>query len=1096
MKQKTRAFVILLFAGLLAWLCISYWPYFSGEQTVKVKLGSLVEQSIAQQQTKLDTLFGQLYQGSLSANQLYASLDEDDQLYVFENNTLRFWPPNPKLDGLVSARFTDAQLFPARFDRPLLVVSRKKQLGELSVTLIQAQRISPFQSFFRPVWHALSSVQAIRDGKLVVDNDLFNLNLIEVQRIFYTLLYLWFFLLHLCLGSLHAWQTKNPSFLLLITSGFKVVNAFVYPSLAKQIWLFDPKIFAFNFYLNSLFDLMLMVFMGICFVLVFFKRSRSGFVYWLSTYRGIRGLIISALLAGLLYFLVELQVQVLRSIYDFSHIRTFDSYFAENGLLLVFLAFLLFFKFAILGFSARYLFVRSWKDKALFFGLFMALLFGLGVAFHLGLQYMAFTTPLVLLVLLPDFGRTFRRFQYRAYIYFLSYLIAAVLGLFASFRAIGVGAESYFSKLETQIQLGKDLSQFQAKELAAKLGTSEQIDSLFIAQSENLIEASNRKHDNLYKLSFQSDGWASAEQANGEPVFNRFQVRVFAPSGKLLGRLQAEFGLPSLINLVVQDVEPGSEFAISKKGNIVFSTGSAEFNELAGQADPKVNFKRLIRQNENYEMISYHLGNRFYFHYASRKPDPTDLFVIGLVFVSTVFGFFILAVMLVKFFFRFSWSSLPFLFRIQSFLNLSFFLPVLAIFLVFQVVFYPNLKKLVYVFVVSYFTNQNMGGSEQFVGFTADYDRNGRIMNSSYSGKVFPSLMPFDEHYRLWFLNDGKPSLHNATNCIFIKQCENNKCSTKAFSIFFLLPTIDGFYNNYYKIILITICSVFLVFVFFNYSVSQTIVLPFNRFSGMLKSISLNNLKFINEKVTDEFDRIFKVFNKLIFKIQEDKRKLETTERELAWKDVARQVAHEVKNPLTPLRLNLQMMEQRLRKSGLEDKENIIRYFPGLYQQIDVLDNLATEFSSFSRLPVPQKERFNMVDFLQGQIRFFNETNHTEILLHTQLEQLELNSDPKMIGRAITNLMLNAIQSGQHVQVRVHLTLGEGRIRLSIEDNGPGIAEELQSKIFTLFFTTKSGGSGIGLAMMKRDMEALGGRVWFETETSKGTRFEIELPLA
>jgi signal transduction histidine kinase len=147
-------------------------------------------------------------------------------------------------------------------------------------------------------------------------------------------------------------------------------------------------------------------------------------------------------------------------------------------------------------------------------------------------------------------------------------------------------------------------------------------------------------------------------------------------------------------------------------------------------------------------------------------------------------------------------------------------------------------------------------------------------------------------------------------------------------------------------------------------------------------------------------------------------------------------------------------------------------------------------------LPVPQKEWFNIVDFLQSQIRFFNETNHTEILLHTTFQELELFSDLNMIGRAITNLMLNAIQTGPNVQVLVQLSTSGGKLRLSIEDNGPGIPEELQSKIFTLFFTTKSGGSGIGLAMLKRDMEALGGRVWFETETGKGTRFEIELPLA
>ncbi len=1104
MSIKKAWFIYVPFVAIFLWLVYAYAPFFASEKALTTKLSSLLHHRLIKQQQQIDSLAKQVYADKKDLSNLYDDLEAEDQVYLYENRKLVFWPKSPKLDGIVHARYPAFQVLVGKFERPMLVASSRKTIGDKQITLVVAEEVSRSAAFFQPVWLALTSVNGLKLGIPIFDEDKLNLELIETQRLFFTLIYLWLFCFLFCLSIVRALTQGGLHFLFATVSGYKLLNGIIYTSLSKQISLFDPKVFAFNIFLNSMFDLVLMVLLGLVLLAIFLQRKKSGFLSWLNRHSGHKGFVFSAALTALFYFLIELQIQSLRSIYDFSHIQSFEGYFNANGLLLAYLAFLLFFRFAVLGFAARNLYFSSWKRKFAFMGIFLVLVVVLGLLFDLGAAYLLLSLPSAGILLLSEFGRAFSRFQYRAYMFFLVYLLVSVAGLFASFQSVPQGTQTYFSKLESKIEFGKEISEFYVKELGQKLSLEGNPDSLFLVRAQEYVEQVNKNQDNLFRIHFLpgaefSQNLAPTEKSflGSEQVFSTFSLDVRNNQKRLLGKLFAEFGLPSLLNLIIKDVEPGSEFAISKRGNIVFSTGSSEFNDLVSQlGSQKVFFKRSVKQDENYEMVSYHVGNSFYFHYASRKPDPEDVFVIGLVYVTMVFGIFILIVLIIKVLFWFRWSSLPFLFRIQSFLNLSFFLPVLSIFLVFQIVFYPSLRKLVYVFVVNYFTNQNIGaGNKQFVGFVASYQQNGRLSNTNYAGNVFPDLLPFNEYYRLSVMNDSKPNLDNASNCIFVKQCDP-LCGIKAYSIFFLLPTIDSFYSNYYKIILITISSVFLVFVFFSFSVSQSIVLPFNRFSGMLKSISLNNLSFINERVSDEFDRIFKVFNKLIFKIQEDKRKLETTERELAWKDVARQVAHEVKNPLTPLRLNLQMLEQRLKNSEVENKDALVKYFPGLFQQIDALDSIATEFATFSRLPNPQLESLDLVEFLTNLVRFFNQTNAAEIGFQSNAQTKWLQTDANMLGRALTNLMLNAIQSAENASVVLNLEVSGKQCLVTVSDNGPGIPIELQPKVFTLFFTTKSGGSGIGLAMMKRDIEALGGKVWFESNKEVGTTFFIELPFS
>lgn len=248
----------------------------------------------------------------------------------------------------------------------------------------------------------------------------------------------------------------------------------------------------------------------------------------------------------------------------------------------------------------------------------------------------------------------------------------------------------------------------------------------------------------------------------------------------------------------------------------------------------------------------------------------------------------------------------------------------------------------------------------------------------------------------------------------------------------------------------------------------------------------------------DEIGSLVKEYNKKVDELTVSADLLARSERESAWREMAKQIAHEIKNPLTPMKLNIQHL-QRFKGKGEEYEKYIRRVTSTLIEQIDNLSNIATEFSSFAKIPTARNQVFKLAVQLQKVIDLFDTQQNITFKFHANgLEYLEVNADRDQLSRAIINLLKNAIQSipeNQEGKIEINLNRRDHMAVIAIADNGQGISDELRDKLFSPSFTTKSSGMGLGLAIVKNIVENFSGHVWFETEEEKGSTFYIEIPV-
>lgn len=294
--------------------------------------------------------------------------------------------------------------------------------------------------------------------------------------------------------------------------------------------------------------------------------------------------------------------------------------------------------------------------------------------------------------------------------------------------------------------------------------------------------------------------------------------------------------------------------------------------------------------------------------------------------------------------------------------------------------------------------------------------------------------------------------------------------------------------------------TIFLVFLIVSYFASQILTDPLRLITQKIRKTTLHEK---NEPLEwnskDEIGLMVDEYNKMLVNLEKSKEALARSEKESAWREMARQVAHEIKNPLTPMKLTLQMLEMRLQQQEDEVREAFARYFKTLLTQVDTLSDIATSFSSFAKMPIPKSERFEVSSVLKETVNLY--TNNKNVDLETDIANGDffVMGDQKLMGRIFTNLVLNAIQAVPNEirpEVMIKLTRSsQQNIRIEVKDNGSGIPEDIRKKVFVINFTTKESGSGIGLAVAKRGIEHAGGNIWFETEEDQGTSFFIDLPL-
>ncbi|MDB5159414.1 MAG: hypothetical protein JWR50_4121 [Mucilaginibacter sp.] len=258
-----------------------------------------------------------------------------------------------------------------------------------------------------------------------------------------------------------------------------------------------------------------------------------------------------------------------------------------------------------------------------------------------------------------------------------------------------------------------------------------------------------------------------------------------------------------------------------------------------------------------------------------------------------------------------------------------------------------------------------------------------------------------------------------------------------------------------------------------------------------------------NEPITwdrdDEIGSLVKEYNNMIAALEDSAARLAQSERESAWREMAKQVAHEIKNPLTPLKLGLQLLEKSWREKDPKFDQKFERFSKSFVEQIESLSSIASEFSAFAKMPDTRMERFNIFDVINQAVIIFKQTDNFNIIYKAPGQAFFVNADRDQLLRCFNNLLKNAIEATPPdrfglLEIKSEATYNN--ILLTVKDNGNGIPENMREKIFEPNFTTKSSGTGLGLAFVKNSIENAGGKVWFETEQDKGTTFFLSLPAA
>lgn len=303
--------------------------------------------------------------------------------------------------------------------------------------------------------------------------------------------------------------------------------------------------------------------------------------------------------------------------------------------------------------------------------------------------------------------------------------------------------------------------------------------------------------------------------------------------------------------------------------------------------------------------------------------------------------------------------------------------------------------------------------------------------------------------------------------------------------------------------VLNTIIDIFMVvFIFFlvlSYITSRILTDPLNLITQKIKKISFS---YENEPLSwnskDEIGLLVGEYNKMLLKLVESKKILSQTEKESAWREMAQQVAHEIKNPLTPMKLSIQHLQRAMADDRDDIKELLKRSLNNLLSQVDTLSDIATSFSAFAKMPIPINEPFEIGELLLQTVDFYNNLEKGYVKLDKPKEKYMVLSDSQLMGRIISNLILNALQSVPNdriPQIDIRLSYSDLKVLIEVKDNGNGIPDNIKEKVFIPNFSTKYNGSGIGLAVSKRGVEHAGGRIWFETSVELGTSFFIELPV-
>lgn len=286
------------------------------------------------------------------------------------------------------------------------------------------------------------------------------------------------------------------------------------------------------------------------------------------------------------------------------------------------------------------------------------------------------------------------------------------------------------------------------------------------------------------------------------------------------------------------------------------------------------------------------------------------------------------------------------------------------------------------------------------------------------------------------------------------------------------------------------------------YFLSKIVTRPLEMLKEKLSLLSLGNK---NEKIEyfqdDEIGNLVEVYNNKVDELMISAQLLAKSERENAWREMARQVAHEIKNPLTPMMLSSQYLYKLWKENDPDFDSHIKNYIAMMTTQIDTLSDIATSFSNFAKMPVANNSNINLIDVIKTSIDFYNQQEQI-VSFYSDADIITVFADKSLLSRVFNNLIKNSIQAfsilnddKKQLKININCKLNsDNTVIIDIIDNGPGISNEVKNKIFLPNFTTKSSGMGLGLAIVKNIIDNMEGTIE-NIECLSGAMFRIVLPI-
>ncbi len=303
--------------------------------------------------------------------------------------------------------------------------------------------------------------------------------------------------------------------------------------------------------------------------------------------------------------------------------------------------------------------------------------------------------------------------------------------------------------------------------------------------------------------------------------------------------------------------------------------------------------------------------------------------------------------------------------------------------------------------------------------------------------------------------------------------------------------------------VIVTVINFYLVFSFlvigFAVFLSRQITRPLLMLQTKISELKLGHQnEKIDYKGNDEIGGLVNEYNRMVVALSDSAEKLARTERELAWREMAKQIAHEIKNPLTPMKLSIQYLQRAWGDQVTDFGSYLTRVTDTLIEQINKLSSIASEFSKFAQMPSAKQEVVNLVEKVENSMVLFQNSTEVPISLYNNTGLfVAVKADGEQLLGVFNNLIKNAIQAitdEESGKIEIVINSVNSNVIVAISDNGKGMPVEIQKNLFVPSFTTKTGGMGLGLAIARRIVENAGGNIWFESRFGEGSTFFVELP--